>query len=80
MRYTAPELKSLAALAVKYSGLKLFERHNVSQLLWGYQPKFPIVIESLLKKLNMIPTWGIFVGVITLKFNCYTDEFGDLLW
>jgi len=64
VRYSAKKLQTAARLAVEYAGLQLFEQHTVSQLLWGYQPKFPRLVEFLLKELNMLPTWGIYVGVI----------------
>jgi len=67
VRYLAKPLQDAVSLAVKYSGLKLFEQHTVSELLWGYQPKFPAVIQYFLTELNMVPIWGIYVGVITSK-------------
>jgi len=46
--------------------MQLFEQHSVYQLLWGYQPKFPSVIQYLLKSIGMqVPTFGIYVGVIS---------------
>jgi len=63
VKYLSAPLQRAAALAVKYSGLKLFEHHTVLELLWGYQPKFPYIVEHLLNDLGLIPTWGIYVGV-----------------
>jgi len=60
---TSKDLQRAVSLAVEYAGMKLFEQHSVYQLLWGYQPKFPSVIQYLLTRLGMMPTWGIYVGV-----------------
>ena len=80
MRYSSKQLQSAASLAVKYSGLQLFEQHTVSELLWGYQPKFPSVIQYLLLELNMLPTWGIYVGVNTVLCINFIILVGDLHW
>jgi len=72
VRFSAKEVQTAAHLALVFSGLQLFEKHTVSELLWGYQPKFPSVIQYLLEELHMLPTWGIYVGVITLyELNCF---------
>ena len=63
-------MQNVAGLALKYSNLRLFEKHTVAELLWGYQPKFPRIIHYLLKELDMLPTWGIYVGVNTFGFDC----------
>lgn len=62
VRFSAKEVQTAAHLALVFSGLQLFEKHTVSELLWGYQPKFPSVIQYLLEELHMLPTWGIYVG------------------
>ena len=66
MNGAAEQLQEVAHIAVVLSELQLFEKHKVSDLLWGYQPKFPYLIQRLLVHLKMLPTWGIYVGVITL--------------
>jgi len=73
VRFTNERIQTIAGLALRFAGLQLFEQHTVSELLWGYHPKFPALIQHLLEELNLLPTWGIYVGVITISaavFQC----------